>query len=154
MQHTVLVIDDQWSMQELARVVLQTAGYRVLLAGDTITGLVLARMEQPSLLILDYSLLSVSAGHLLDALHDDPKSAPLPIVFIINPGDDPGRARAAAPARSACLRKPFHPAVLLQLVDRLLVPRVGAGRRGVAQTRWGIQNVTAMHLEKQPPNSC
>ena len=53
MRHTILVIDDQWSMQELARIVLGAAGYRVLLASDAVTGLCLARTEHPDIAVVD-----------------------------------------------------------------------------------------------------
>ena len=79
MPYTILVIDDQWSMQEYTRFVLQTAGHRVLLAGETVTGLSLARTEHPDAIIMDERLRS---RDMLLALRQDSHTATIPVILI------------------------------------------------------------------------
>jgi len=119
MRHTILVIDDQWSMQELARVVLQSAGYRVLLAGDVVTGLTLARTEEPDAIIFDTRMPEMSTADFLKGLRQESVTAGIPVIFIASacngdrlPGEDS--------AGTSCLLKPFPPPALAAMVQRAL----------------------------------
>ncbi|HEY3379399.1 MAG TPA: response regulator [Armatimonadota bacterium] len=120
MRHTVLVIDDQWSMQELARIVLHTAGYRVLFASDAITGLCLARTEHPDLIVLDDHLTDQSGVGMLDQLRRAPKTATIPVIIIATNATFPDAGNLASGMVSRYLRKPFHPPELLHLVDHIV----------------------------------
>ncbi|MHB9023985.1 MAG: response regulator [Armatimonadota bacterium] len=123
MQQTVLVIDDQWSMQELARIVLQTAGYRVLSAGDSAMGLSLARLERPDVIVLDLRLSGAEGLEVLRGLHRDPHTSKIPIVLITNPTADEQPAQDQFAGASSCLQKPFPPPELLITIDRVLHDR-------------------------------
>jgi len=119
MRHTILVIDDQWSMQELARVVLQSAGFRVLLAGDVVTGLTLARTEEPDAIVLDTRMPEMSTADFLKGLRQESSTADIPVIFIAGAcnGDRlPGEDFLDA----SCLRKPFPPPALVTMVERAL----------------------------------
>lgn len=115
MRHTVLVVDDQWSMQELARMALQAAGYRVLLASDAVTGLCLARTEHPDVAVLDIHLADGQQGYLLHELQQYPKTAGIPVILITTPTE----AMSALSHAGSCdyLQKPFQPLDLLRKVD-------------------------------------
>lgn len=120
MLYTVLVVDDQWSMQELARIVLQSAGYRVLLASDAATGLSLSRLEHPDIIVLDKQLPGKAGLDLLSELRHDPRTMCIPVLFI---STEAVRARFAPELRTgtiSTLHKPFHPPALLAAVKRIL----------------------------------
>lgn len=53
---TVLVVDDEERLRELLRGYLAQAGFTVLLAGDGVQALELARARRPDLLVLDLNL--------------------------------------------------------------------------------------------------
>ena len=55
-EQTVLVVDDDANVVELARLYLERDGFRVLSAHDGARGLMLAREERPSLVVLDLML--------------------------------------------------------------------------------------------------
>jgi DNA-binding response OmpR family regulator len=120
MHYTVLIIDDQWSMQELARIVLQTAGYRVLVAGDVATGLSLARTERPSAIVLDAAMPGQDAAHLLHELRLGRGTARIPVVLITPDVTSEALTREVAAARTNCLRKPFPAPKLLTVVNRAI----------------------------------
>jgi len=119
MRHTILVIDDQWSMQELARVVLQSAGYRVLLAGDVVTGLALARTERPDAIVLDTRMPEMSANDFLKGLRQESSTADIPVIFIVNvcAGERPPDETMTG---ACCLLKPFPPPALVTMVEHAL----------------------------------
>jgi len=56
MSTTILVVDDEANLVELVRDYLQQEGYQVLVAGDGLTALDLARTQQPDLVVLDVML--------------------------------------------------------------------------------------------------
>jgi two-component system OmpR family response regulator len=120
MRNTVLIIDDQWSMQELARLVLQEAGYRVLVAGDAVTGLSLARTEEPSAIVLDALMPCRDAARLLHELREGRQTAVIPIVLITSDVTGAELAREVAIAKTKCLRKPFPAPKLLTVVNRAI----------------------------------
>lgn len=106
-------------MQELARVVLQSAGYRVLLAGDMMTGLTLARTEGPDVIILDTRMPEMSAADFLKGLRQETSTAGIPVIFIANActGDGPSANEYDG---TSCLTKPFPPPALVTMVERVL----------------------------------
>lgn len=120
MTQTVLVIDDQWSMQELARIVFTNAGYRVLLAGDAATGLTLARTEMPDVTLVDMHLPEGDAWHLLNGLRQETETAALPVLLIAAQQPDEAWFDEWRRSAIACLHKPFTPAMLLRMVHQLL----------------------------------
>ncbi|MHB9131574.1 MAG: response regulator [Armatimonadota bacterium] len=120
MRHTVLVIDDQWSMQELARIILRTAGYRVLLASDGATGLSLARIEHPDVIVLDQHMPDMDGMAVLHSLRQDPKTAVIPVVFIATEPQLTAMPIDAQAGSASCLQKPFPPPALLLMVDRMI----------------------------------
>ncbi len=119
MRYTILVIDDQWSMQEYTRLVLQTAGYRVLLASDTVTGLCLARTEHPDAVIMDARMGGMS---ILQALHNDNHTAAIPVILItLYPQEEDLPSWCCAEA-SGTLQKPFQPPALLTMIEHMIRP--------------------------------
>ena len=56
MQDTVLVVEDEADMVDLLRYNLSKAGFCVLIAGDGITALEIARKNRPDVVILDESI--------------------------------------------------------------------------------------------------
>ena len=56
MAETILVVDDEISLQETLRYKLEKEGYEVEVAGDGLKGLELARSTNPDLVILDIML--------------------------------------------------------------------------------------------------
>lgn len=116
MRHTILVIDDQWSMQELARVILQTAGYRVLLAGDAVTGLTMTRAERPDVIVLDSRLPEMDGAEFLRELYAERATADIPVICIGGEPPLPGET----PPILGTLMKPFPPRALVALVERAL----------------------------------
>lgn len=120
MHNTVLIIDDQWSMQELARIVLQTEGYRVLVAGDAATGLSLARTEHPAAIVLDTAMPGGDGAVLLHELRQGRGTAAIPVILITPDVSSAVLAEEVAAARTNCLRKPFPAPKLLTAVNRVI----------------------------------
>ena len=123
MQSTILVIDDQWSMQELTRVILQAAGYRVILADDGIVGLALARTELPDAIIVDLRLPEMDGVEVWQELHRLHHTAEIPVIFITPEHREEQPLEGPFAGLSTFLQKPFPSGALVQQVANVLHAR-------------------------------
>ncbi len=78
----LLVIDDDPKVLELMRARLGDAGYEVVCAESGQVGLDLARTLQPAAVILDLMMPGINGFEVAAALHQDPRTASIPIVIL------------------------------------------------------------------------
>jgi signal transduction histidine kinase/ligand-binding sensor domain-containing protein/CheY-like chemotaxis protein len=78
----LLVIDDDPQVHELMRARLGDAGYEVVCAESGQVGLDLARTLQPAAVILDLMMPGVNGFEVAAALHQDARTASIPIVIL------------------------------------------------------------------------
>jgi signal transduction histidine kinase/DNA-binding response OmpR family regulator len=78
----VLAIDDDPRALELIEAVLGDAGYEVLSAGDGDSGIALARIERPSVILLDLLMPEVDGFEVVERLRADPSTSGIPIVVL------------------------------------------------------------------------
>jgi CheY-like chemotaxis protein len=116
---TVLVVDDNPDMQELARAVLQPAGHRVISANNGKEALdLLCALPEPDVVILDLRMPVMEGQELLGILRAYKRLAHIPVA-VISAVDDDERVDVR-PLVEACLAKPVRPQALLQTVELLL----------------------------------
>ena len=119
----VLIVDDDARVCDFIRRTLDRAGvpHRTALSGRQ--ALFQAGQIWPGLVVLDLTLPGSMAGwQVWDALRDMADGRPLNVAVLT--GDDDPVVREQAQMRHAVglARKPVHPADLLALVSRVLVP--------------------------------
>jgi two-component system, cell cycle sensor histidine kinase and response regulator CckA len=118
---TILVVDDEAFIRDIARTALQTCGYRVLLAADGLEAVEVFRREheQIRLVVLDLVMPRMSGGEaLVEMLAIDPEVRVLISTgFADQPFEPPQRDRIVG-----LMRKPYRPSELVQTVRALLVP--------------------------------
>ena len=120
----ILVVDDDPDFVEVTRIVLESAGYRVITAANGDEALAQVRAEKPDLMLLDVMMRTVTDG--LDAclnLREDSISRYLPVVMVtsIASTDHSGDVSTEhAACADVWLSKPVNPRNLLETVGRLL----------------------------------
>lgn len=117
----VLVVDDEPLLRELAREVLERAGFRVELAADGREGLERARALRPDLALVDLSMPELDGWALLAALRETDPDVPVVIWSGYHAHD--GEALARSRGARAYLSKPVSPR---ELVARLSAVLAGA----------------------------
>jgi two-component system cell cycle response regulator DivK len=78
----VLVVEDNPANMTLATFLLQSAGHTVLSAKDAETGLALARVEQPDLILMDIQLPGMDGLEATALLKSDPSTRAIPVIAL------------------------------------------------------------------------
>jgi two-component system cell cycle response regulator DivK len=78
----VLIIEDNAANMTLATFLLQSAGHSVLSAADAETGLMLARAEQPDLVLMDIQLPGMDGLEATALLKRDGTTRDIPVVAL------------------------------------------------------------------------
>ncbi|MCK5793457.1 MAG: response regulator, partial [Anaerolineales bacterium] len=79
MNETILVIDDEPKITQLARDYLVESGFKVLTTGDGLQALAINRQEKPDLIVLDLMLPGMDG---LDVCRTIRKESDVPIIML------------------------------------------------------------------------
>lgn len=120
----LLVVDDQFTVRELQRSILEAAGYPVEIAKDGREALDRVRQGGIDLVLTDLEMPEMTGLELLTAIRQVPETASLPVVIITSRGDEEDRRRGAeAGADAYVVKSEFDQQALLDIVRRLAVLR-------------------------------
>jgi len=114
---TVLVVDDEPKIVQLARDYLEHAGFSVASASDGREALASFRASAPDLLVLDLGLPLVDG---LDVARAIRKTSNVPIVMLTGRGDEADRVSGLELGADDYVTKPFSPKELVARVRAVL----------------------------------
>ena len=114
---TILVVDDESKIVDLARDYLEHAGFAVLTAADGRTGLALVRSRPPDLLVLD---LGIPEPDGLDVIRAIRRESNLPIVVLTARDDELDKLIGLELGADDYITKPFSPRELVARVKAVL----------------------------------
>jgi two-component system cell cycle sensor histidine kinase/response regulator CckA len=116
----ILVADDEPMVRDLARAVLERAGYRVMTAADGEEALKSYRAGAGDidLLILDYTMPKLTGLQVMEALRQ--AGAPVPVVLSSGYALDSEVQQFLVAGARAFMPKPYRPQELVQIVRRVL----------------------------------
>jgi two-component system, OmpR family, alkaline phosphatase synthesis response regulator PhoP len=117
---TILVVDDEPAIVQIARDYLERAGFRVVSAADGTNGLRLARTEQPSLVVLDLMLPGMDGLDVTRALRAEPATRGMPIIMLTARVDEMDRLIGLELGSDDYITKPFSPRELVARVRAVL----------------------------------
>ena len=78
----ILVIDDDYAINELIKVNLELSGYKVIQAHDGTTGFALCKQEMPSLVILDVMMPEVDGFTVAQRIRKNDDTKDIPILML------------------------------------------------------------------------
>ncbi|MGH2537754.1 MAG: response regulator, partial [Candidatus Promineifilaceae bacterium] len=124
---TILLVDDEANIRDLARLYLEKAGYRVLAAASGAQALQQVRQEPPALMVLDLMLPEVDG---LEVCRQVRASSNLPIIMLTARADDVDKIVGLELGADDYLTTPFNPRELVARVRALLRRSGPAGQAG------------------------
>jgi len=114
----ILVADDESSIRELTKMILEDAGYKVVTAESGIEAVEKASVERPDLVLLDMIMPGMGGLETCKILKSDPKTREIPVtMFTVLDGDDDRRLAQESGCNGYFL-KPFMPKDLLTMVEK------------------------------------
>jgi two-component system, chemotaxis family, sensor kinase CheA len=118
----VLVVDDQFTVRELQRSILEAAGYRVDTARDGREALTaVAGEDDIALVVTDVQMPVLDGFELVEEIRSNPERSHLPVVMVTSQSDEEHRRRGAeAGADAYIVKQEFDQQALLDTVSRLI----------------------------------
>ena len=117
---TVLVIEDNPANMKLTCLLMHNVGHAVLCAGDAETGLMMARAEQPDLILMDIQLPGMDGFAATALLKQDPATASIPIIALTSMAMKEDRGKSLLAGCDAYIAKPLRYQELYLAIDKLL----------------------------------
>jgi len=122
---SILVVDDSPTILKLVQLVLTKAGYRVATAPGGEAGLLAAKDERPTLVLLDYLMPDLNGDDVCRAMSGDTVLATIPVIVMSARDEEVGERFARITNVVDYITKPFSPDALLAVVDHTLQKRHG-----------------------------
>jgi two-component system alkaline phosphatase synthesis response regulator PhoP/two-component system response regulator ResD len=134
---TILVVDDETNIRDLARMYLEQDGYLVVTANDGRQALDLVQSESPSLMVLDLMLPEMDGWEVCRRVR---AAGNLPILMLTARDDDIDKIVGLELGADDYLTKPFNPRELVARV-RAILRRVGAAVQTAESSARQLGNV-------------
>src|SRR5262245_6234178 len=134
---SVLVIDDERKVAEIAGDYLRHAGFTVLTASDGLEGLQTARTRKPDLIVLDLGLPGLDGMAVAKALR---RESSVPIIMLTARVDESDRLLGLDLGADDYITKPFSPRELVARVRAVL-------RRATTQTTSEILHLRDLTID-------
>ncbi len=115
----ILVIDDQVSTHELLLDVFHD-GYEILLAGDGVTGLELAALSSPDLILLDVLMPGMDGYEVCRRLKKEQTTKDIPVIFLTGAVDIGAETKGLRLGAIDFVNKPINSAALVARVNNLM----------------------------------
>jgi two-component system, OmpR family, alkaline phosphatase synthesis response regulator PhoP len=126
---TVLIVDDEPRIAEIAGDYLRHAGFRVRVAASGASGLAQARAERPALVVLDLRLPDIDGIHVA---REPRRESNVPIVMLTARAEESDRLLGLEAGADDYVVKPFSPRELVARV-RAVLRRAGGGSQDSIQ---------------------
>ncbi len=130
---TILVVDDEPKIIQVARDYLERAGFRVLATGDGREVVPMVRRDRPDLVVLDLALPEMDGLDVTRALR---KESEVPIIMLTARADEADRLIGLELGADDYIVKPFSPKELVARV-RAVLRRWDGARAGTDVVRAG-----------------
>src|SRR6476646_9754961 len=117
MSRTILVVDDEPRIVQLARDYLEHAGFRVITASEGRAALDVVRHDRPDLVVLDLGLPGLDG---LDVTRELRRDGSIPIVMVTARDDELDKLLGLELGADDYLTKPFSPRELVARVRAVL----------------------------------
>jgi two-component system chemotaxis response regulator CheY len=121
---TILAVDDSASIRQMVSLTTTGAGHRCVTASNGAEALVLAANTPIDLVLTDQNMPVMDGLTLVRSLRAIPRFSNTPILVLTTETGDDMRARGRSAGATGWLTKPFDPATLLAVIDRVTARRV------------------------------
>ena len=116
----ILIIDDDRTFTTMMSSLLQSAGYKPVVAFDAMQGFMFAQRDPPTLVLLDISMPAGGGMQLLEKLRKSSKTQNVPVIIVTGTGDARLESDAKAKGAVAVVKKPVDSKGFVELVKQTI----------------------------------
>ena len=113
---TILAVDDDVNARKLLKLLLEREGYRVITAAHGEEALILAKVEQPNVVLLDVMMPKMNGYEALRRLREDQDTATIPAIMVTAKGTEHDIATSFKLGAVFHIEKPYETKDLLQKI--------------------------------------
>lgn len=129
----ILLVEDNEMNRDMLSRRLARRGYEITLAMDGQEGVMLARSEQPDLILMDMSLPVMSGWEATKVLKDDPQMGSIPVIALTAHAMSADREKALKAGCDDFDTKPIDLEGLLKKIEALLKKNMETNSSAVTQ---------------------
>ncbi|WP_457422646.1 response regulator [Roseateles sp. P5_E7] len=122
MSKTILVVDDSASLRQVVGIALKGAGYTVIEGCDGLDALSKLTGQKIHLVISDVNMPNMDGISFVKALKAMPAYRFTPVIMLTTESAEGKKAEGQAAGAKAWVVKPFRPEVMLNAVQKLVLP--------------------------------
>jgi two-component system cell cycle response regulator DivK len=137
----VMVVDDDQNHLLYHAMLLQRFEYRVCTARNVTDAMAMTERTVPSLIVTELDLPSMGAFDLLGRVRQNERTSAVPIIALIEDGDQDAEDRCLRAGFTACLRKPVGAEELYRSVQTAVEPVPRGNLRIQAKLPVSVNNV-------------
>jgi DNA-binding response OmpR family regulator len=138
----ILVVDDEPSIVRLVATTLRARGHEVFEASDGEEAIERALALKPDLILLDIMMPRLDGREARKRLHNDPKTANIPVIHLSAVGDFESQLHDMQDGLTDYITKPFAPRELADRVEAFLDPAMrDRARREAAQKTGKLKTI-------------
>ena len=119
----ILAVEDSASMRRMVSMVLEDAGFEVILAEDGLEALNYAKQEGsqvPDLVLTDINMPNVDGFELIEGLRNMPDYKFVPMLVLTTESGTDKKERGKKTGATGWIVKPFDPTQLVAVVNKVL----------------------------------
>lgn len=116
----ILVIDDEPSLHEMLRVILELGGYQVVGSSPRVNGSHDFKEAKPDLIVLDLMMPEVDGFEILRRLKADEDTRDIPVIICTVRDYPEDHAQAEELGAARYVTKPFEPSDFLEIIGEAL----------------------------------
>jgi two-component system chemotaxis response regulator CheY len=122
MSKTIMVVDDSAALRQLVSIALKGAGYSVIEGSDGADALLKMTGQKINLIISDVNMPNMDGISFVSAVKQLPNYKFTPVIMLTTESEDRKKEQGKAAGAKAWVVKPFKPDVLLNAVQKLVLP--------------------------------
>ena len=119
-QKRILLIDDHQTVFRLLETIVRIKGYALIYAESGQQGIVMARQEQPDLILLDVMMPDIDGFKVCQYLKENEDTKDIPIMFLTARGSDGDLETGRKAGADGFMTKPFQTIEVLKQIEKLL----------------------------------
>jgi two-component system phosphate regulon response regulator PhoB len=138
---TALIVEDDAAIREMVRLALESTGYTVLEAGNTVDARQILVSDEPDIMLLDWMLPGQSGYELIRHLRREPARNDIPVIMLTARDREQEKIAALEAGADDYISKPFSVKELLARMNAVL-------RRSATEPAGDILQAAGLELDQ------